>query len=59
MNYQEKTKNITQHTFQTPVFPGPKWAFQPPEKDETGGIVEKKSRTDKYQDPDLDAGKWN
>ena len=58
MEFQEKAKNITQHTFKTPVFPGPKWEFQPPEKDETGGIVEKKMLQDKFQQPDLNAGGW-
>ncbi|NMA40260.1 MAG: hypothetical protein GX937_08770, partial [Lentisphaerae bacterium] len=58
MEFQEKSKNITQHTFNTPVFPGPKWELQPPEKDETGGIVEKKMLQDKFQKPDLNAGGW-
>ena len=58
MEFQEKTKNIGQHSFETPVFPGPKWELPPPESDETGGIVEKKKLTELFQDPDLDAGQW-
>ncbi len=58
MEFQEKAKNIEQHTFKTPVFPGPKWELQQPEADETGGIVEKKKLKELFQDPDLDAGCW-
>ena len=58
MEFQEKAKNIEQHTFKTPVFPGPKWELTPPEADETGGIVEKKKQQELFQDPDLDAGCW-
>ncbi len=58
MEFQEKTKNIPQNNFQTPVFPGPKWELCPPHEDKTGGIVEKKALTELYQDPDQDAGQW-
>lgn len=58
MEYQEKAKNIGQCEFKTPVFPGPKWELPPPEKDETGGIVEKKALAELFQDPDPDAGSW-
>lgn len=58
MEFQEKTKNIGQHSFETPVFPGPKWELAPPETDVTGGIPEKKMLTELYQDPDTDAGQW-
>jgi hypothetical protein len=58
MEFQEKAKNIKQHTFKTPVFPGPKWALKKPSEDETGGIVENKKLKKLYQDPDLDAGCW-
>jgi len=58
MEFQEKTKNIEQHSFKTPVFPGPKWELPPPETDETGGIVEKKKLTERFQSPDLNAGCW-
>ena len=56
---QEKAHNIVQDEFKTPVFPGPKWKLQPPEADETGGIVEKKALTGFFQDPDIDAGQWS
>ena len=58
MEFQEKTKNIEQGTFNTPVFPGPKWELPPPSEDATGGLVEKKILEDIYQAPDLDAGEW-
>ena len=58
MEFQEKTSNIGQAKFETPVFPGEKWALPPPKDDATGGIVEKKALTDRYQDPDVDAGRW-
>ncbi len=58
MEFQEKTKNIGQSEFKTPVFPDEKWELPPPESDETGGIVEKKMLQELYQDPDLDAGSW-
>lgn len=58
MEFQEKSKNIKQNTFKTPVFPGPKWELCPPEEDPTGGIVEKKLLTDIYQKPDTNAGQW-
>ncbi len=58
MEFQEKTANIEQKSFNTPVFPDPKWELPPPEADETGGIVEKKALTELFQDPDLDAGCW-
>ena len=58
MEFQEKAKNIEQHSFKTPVFPGPKWELPPPEADETGGIVEKKKLQELFQRPDLDAGCW-
>ncbi len=58
MEFQEKTGNIEQKSFETPVFPGPKWELPPPETDETGGIVEKKVLKELFQDPDLDAGRW-
>lgn len=58
MEFQEKTKNIGQCSFRTPVFPGPKWELPPPETDATGGIAEKKILTDRFQDPDRDAGCW-
>ncbi len=58
MEFQEKTANIGQKTFETPVFPGPKWELPAPETDETGGIAEKKVLKELFQDPDLDAGRW-
>lgn len=58
MEFQEKTHNITQDTFKTPIFPEKKWELPPPEADATGGIVEKKALTELYQTPDADAGKW-
>ena len=58
MEFQEKTHNIPQDNFKTPVFPDGKWELTPPEQDETGGIVEKKALTELYQDPDTDAGSW-
>jgi len=58
MEFQEKTHNIAQDNFKTPVFPGPKWQLCPPQDDPTGGIVEKKALTELYQDPDRDAGQW-
>lgn len=59
MEFQEKTRNIGQAHFNTPVFPGGKWKLPPPEADETGGIVEKKVLCDKFQAPDTNAGNWN
>ena len=56
--FQEKTKNITQHTFNTPIFPGPKWSLPPPAEDTTGGIVEKDLHRERFQDPDRNAGEW-
>ncbi len=58
MEFQEKTANIEQSKFKTPVFPGPKWELGRPEDDVTGGIAEKKALTKLFQDPDLDAGQW-
>ncbi len=58
MEFQEKTGNIGQTQFQTPVFPEKPWELPPPEADKTGGIVEKDLLTELYQDPDLDAGSW-
>ena len=58
MEFQEKTHNIGQDKFKTPVFPGPKWELCPPEEDKTGGIVEKKALTELFQDADKDAGQW-
>lgn len=58
MEFQEKTKNIGQCDFHTPVYPGEKWELPPPEADETGGIVEKKKLRELYQEPDTDAGCW-
>ncbi len=58
MEYQEKTGNIEQCNFHTPVFPGKKWELSPPEADDRGGVVEKKKMVDVYQEPDTDAGKW-
>ncbi len=58
MEFQEKTNNIGQAKFKTPVFPTKKWELPPPESDPTGGIVEKKALTELYQDPDTDAGQW-
>ena len=58
MEFQEKTHNIEQHSFQTPVFPDGKWELSSPETDETGGVVEKKALCDLYQEPDTDAGSW-
>ncbi len=58
MEFQEKTHNIGQDTFNVPVFPGPKWELEPPEKDETGGIVEKKKLQELFQTPDVNAGNW-
>jgi len=58
MEFQEKSHNIGQNTFKTPVFPGPKWELPRPETDPTGGIVEKKALTELFQTPDTDAGKW-
>lgn len=58
MEFQEKTHNIGQDKFQTPVFPGPKWELCPPEEDKTGGIVEKKALPELFQDADKDAGQW-
>ena len=58
MEFQEKSHNIEQDSFQTPVFPDGKWELTSPETDETGGIVEKKALCDLYQTPDTDAGSW-
>ena len=58
MEFQEKTHNIDQSEFKTPVFPTKKWELPPPESDATGGIAEKKALTALYQDPDTDAGQW-
>ncbi len=58
MEFQEKTRNIGQDKFNTPVFPGPKWELDPPEKDRTGGMVEKKSLQELFQTPDVNAGSW-
>ena len=58
MEFQEKTHNIKQDSFRTPVFPGKKWELQPPEMDKTGGIVEKKDLTELYQDPAKNPGEW-
>lgn len=58
MEFQEKTKNIGQCEFKTPVFPGPKWELPPPEADATGGIVEKALLAKQFQEPDRDAGSW-
>ena len=58
MEFQEKTHNIGQSEFSTPVFPEKAWELPPPENDSTGGIVEKKALTELYQAPDLDAGEW-
>ncbi len=58
MEFQEKTKNIGQHSFNTPVFDGGRWELLPPSADKTGGIVEKKVLQDLFQKPDLNAGKW-
>lgn len=58
MEFQEKTHNIGQSQFKTPVFPTKKWELPPPEADPTGGIAEKKALTDVFQAPDTDAGQW-
>lgn len=58
MEFQERTHNIGQSKFETPVFPTQKWELPPPESDFTGGIVEKKALTELFQDPDTDAGQW-
>lgn len=58
MEFQEKAKNIEQHSFKTPVFPGKKWELSPPTDDETGGNAEKKTLYQLFQEPDEDAGKW-
>ena len=58
MEFQEKTHNIEQDSFHTPVFPDGRWELTTPDQDETGGIVEKKALTELYQDPDTDAGGW-
>lgn len=44
MEFQEKTKNIGQNSFHTPVFPGKKWEPSgPPESDQTGASSRKRS----------------
>lgn len=58
MEFQEKTHNIGQDTFKTPVFPEKCWELCPPKDDPTGGIAEKKKLADLYQEPDRDAGQW-
>ena len=58
MDFQEKTKNIRQSNFNTPVFPQKPWTLPPPSEDDTGGIVEKKKLTEIFQTPDKDAGQW-
>ncbi|MBE6379335.1 MAG: hypothetical protein E7047_00215 [Lentisphaerae bacterium] len=58
MDFQEKSRNIRQCDFATPVFPEKYWELPPPSQDDTGGIVEKKKLTDLFQEPDLDAGSW-
>jgi ferredoxin len=58
MEFQEKTGNIDQDAFHTPVFPGPKWELESPEHDVTGGIAEKKMLQELFQEPDTDAGSW-
>lgn len=58
MEFQERTRNIGQSEFKTPVFPSKKWELCPPESDATGGIAEKKALTEVFQDPDVDAGQW-
>lgn len=58
MAFQEKTSNIGQAKFATPVFPDKPWQLPPPATDATGGIAEKKRLTELYQDPDTDAGQW-
>ncbi len=58
MEFQEEAHNIDQDSFETPVFPEKPWELPPPEADETGGIVEKRFHTDRFQEPDRDAGQW-
>ncbi|MBN1863927.1 MAG: hypothetical protein JW808_03405 [Victivallales bacterium] len=57
MEYQEKTRNICQHKFKTPVFGKGKWRLKPPSEDSTGGIAEGKF-PEKFNLPDTDAGTW-
>ena len=58
MEFQEKTHNIGQDSFATPVFPGVPWELPPPEGDEHGGFPEGKLMRDEFQEPDREAGKW-
>jgi ferredoxin len=56
MEFQEKTNNIDQADFKTPVFSS-RWQLPPAEEDETGGIAEGKF-PEEYNNPDLNAGCW-
>jgi epoxyqueuosine reductase len=58
MDFQERSGNIGQARFKTPVFPAGKWELPPPAADPVGGIAEKKLLTELYQQPDHDAGQW-
>lgn len=53
----EKRKNVEQHSFPTPVFPGPMWKLPPVEEDVCGGVAEGKFPED-YLAPDDKAGQW-
>ena len=58
MEHQEKTKNIGQNTFKTPVFPEKPWQLCKPADDPTGGVVEKVLHTELYQVPATNPGVW-
>ena len=57
MEFQEKTANIEQANFKTPVFGKCKWKLTHPSEDSTGGVAEGKF-PEKYNTPDSDAGIW-
>ena len=56
MEFQEKTKNIDQAGFETPVFSS-EWTLPSAEEDECGGVAEAKFPKE-YNDPDYNAGNW-
>ncbi len=56
MEFQEKTKNIDQDGFETPVF-SCDWQLPPADKDKCGGIAEGKF-PEEYNDADCNAGNW-
>jgi ferredoxin len=56
VDFQEKTKNIDQTGFKTPIL-SCNWQLPPAEDDDTGGVAEGKF-PEEFTNPDLNAGGW-